>query len=621
MHKKTYSIFLLCLLGSSLGLSAHAEPEHRRLLWGDTHLHTSNSADVYMFDLRTATPDIAYRFAKGLPVISPVTNTMVQLDRPLDFLVVADHAELLGSVQRIFNGDKEFSDSTTGKILRDIEREQGSLITAYGNILSALFRKKDPVTGLTDQQVMADLHAGNKRKNTWQENTAAADRYNDPGQFTAFIGWEWSSMLNGANLHRVVLTDSGAEQANRYLPFSQFDSSDPEDLWRWLANTSEATGAQFLAIPHNPNISRGQMFATSKFDQITPIDRAYSEARRQWEPLLEVTQIKGDSETHPVLAPNDEFANFERFDFVMLPTGERDVPTPADYARSALKTGLELEKGIGINPFKFGMIGSTDSHTGMSAVDEKAFAGKSLHDGVPQQRHEKTGIGASVGWDMSSAGFVGVWANDNTRQDIFAAMKRKEVYATTGPRIALRFFGGWSYTAADLEAPEWVKHAYASGVPMGGDLPEPPHREAAVAPSFMIEAMADPFSGTLERIQIVKGWLDDQGKAQETIFDVIGAHNQLPNATGHIPAPQSTVDETTTFYDRQHGSKTLSAVWIDPSFDPSTPAFYYVRVLEIPTPRYSLYDTVAMNIDAETPGKPTTIQERAYSSPIWYKSY
>ncbi|MEY3018349.1 MAG: hypothetical protein RL336_1484 [Pseudomonadota bacterium] len=617
MKSKFHQSLIAGAIAASLSLTALAAPAERKLLWGDTHLHTSNSADVFIFDLRNSTPDTAYRFAKGLPVIAPTTNQMVRLNQPLDFLVVADHAELLGSVKRIFSGDPEFSDSVTGKVIRDIEQREGNLLSAYGNVVTALFRGKDEATGLTGQQVMQDMQAGKKRLNTWMENTAAADFHNEPGKFTAFIGWEWSSMVDGANLHRVVITDSDAETANTYLPFSQFESSDPEDLWAWLGRTSKSTGANFLAIPHNPNISRGQMFSETKFDKVTPIDKAYSETRRQWEPLLEVTQIKGDSETHPVLSPNDEFADFEPFNFILMPTGEREVPTKADFARSALKTGLVLGEQNGINPFKFGMIGSTDSHTGMSAVEETAFAGKAKHDSTPQNRHDKTGIGSSIGWDMSSGGYAAVWADDNTRADIFSAMQRKETYATTGPRIQLRFFGGWTFNERDITRDNIAQQGYAKGVSMGGDLPV---RSSNTAPHFMVEAIADPYSGSLERIQIVKGWLDAKGIAQEKVFNVVGAHNSQPDAAGHLQATQDTIDLKTARYDRSTGSEELRALWVDPEFDPTQQAFYYARVLEIPTPRYSLYDAIALQQDPAVTNKPTSIQERAYSSPIWYNS-
>lgn len=615
MPLKTMKTLLASSLAIALVQNAIASPEERQLLWGDTHLHTSHSADVFMFDTTHSTPDTAYRFAKGLPVLAPTTNTMVRLNQPLDFLVVADHAEILGSVNRVFTGEPEFSESISGKIIRDIEQREGSLITAYGAILTALFRGEDKATGLTGQQVLRDLQAGDKRKNTWHENNAAADFHNEPGTFTALIGWEWSSMVNGANLHRVVITDSDASKANTYLPFSQFESSNPEDLWAWLEQTSQHTGANFLAIPHNPNISRGQMFSEYKFDGVTPIDKTYSEQRQRWEPLLEITQIKGDSETHPILSPNDEFASFETFDFVLMPTGERDAPTKADYARSALKTGLELDKKLGINPFQFGVIGSTDSHTGISAVEESAFGGKARHDSKIQNRSTKTGIGSSIGWDMSSGGFAAVWADENTRQGIFNAMQRKETYATTGSRIQLRFFGGWSFTDSDSKAENLARQGYAKGVSMGGELPIAQQQNA---PSFLIEAIADPFSGSLERIQIVKGWLDQEGIAREKVFNVIGAHQQAPDKGGQLPDPVDSVDLKTARYDRQVGSEELRALWTDPEFDPQQSAFYYVRVLEIPTPRYSLYDTIALGQDPKVTNHPSTIQERAYSSPIWY---
>ncbi len=602
-------IVLTVLLGATSIVQA-SEPAQRQLLWGDTHLHTSTSADVFIFDNRNATADIAYRFAKGQPVESPVTGTIMQLNRPLDFLVVADHAEMLGSVQLVFEGENPLSNSVSGREIKKTADDSGSLLSAYGVVVNALMLGKDESTGLTGKQVMQDLHSGDKRSPAWQRNTAAADRHNQPGEFTALIGWEWSSMQKGANLHRVVVTDSDAQVANQYLPFSQFESSDPEDLWRWLDKTATSTGAEFLAIPHNPNISKGQMFSSVRFDGKTPLDAAYAKERMRWEPLLEMTQIKGDSETHPVLSPNDVFADFESFNFILMPSGEREPATEADYARSALKNGLAHAQRIGVNPFKFGMIGSTDSHTGISAVEEDNFAGKAKKDALPRQRSEPTGIGSSTGWDMSSGGFMGVWADENTRHGLLDAMRRKEVYATSGPRISLRFFAGWQLNSDDT-----VVSAYQKGVPMGGDLLMAPKN---VAPSFIVFAEADPFSASLDRIQIVKGWLDDQGNTHEKVYNVIGAQNRLPDDNGEMTAIDNTVDLKTANYDRSSGANALSAYWTDPDFDPQQAAFYYTRVLEIPSPRYSLRDAVALGVDVSQTKHVATIQERAYSSPIWY---
>jgi len=469
---------------------------------------------------------------------------------------------------------------------------------------------------------MSDMHSGEKRRGAWQNNIEAAERYNEPGKFTAFIGWEWSSQPNGANLHRVVVTDSGAEKASQYLPYSMFESPNPEDLWNWLDETSRKTGANFVAIPHNSNISRGQMFSVKTFNN-NQIDADYGRTRMKWEPIAEITQIKGDSETHPLLSPRDEFASFETFDFVLLPSGERDKPTSGDYARSALKSGLELKQQTGVNPFKFGMIGSTDSHTGMSAVAENNFSGKAKHDSIAQRRSEKTGIGASVGWDMSAGGFVGVWARENTRKGLMEAFKSKEVYASTGPRMyastgprmVLRFFGGWNFETEDAEKSNLVQLGYSKGVPMGGDLIP---QKTNASPTFLIAASKDPLGANLDLVQVVKGWLNKDGKAQEKVYDVAWSGNRQLDNNSNLPAVGNTVNETTADYSNTIGASALVTVWQDPDFDAELQAFYYVRVMEIPTPRYSLYDSVALDLPKETTGHPTIIQERVYSSPIWY---
>ncbi len=581
-----------------------------RVLWGDTHLHTSYSFDVYLFNTPTSTPDTAYRFAKGLPVISPTTHTRWQLRTPLDFLVVADHAELVGSIPRLFAGDPEIADTKTGRILAKIGGEQSTeeLQAVYDSIVRAGSGLESD-DGYTLKGLYEDLHGGEKRRNTWNENIAAAEKHNEPGVFTALIGWEWSAQPGGANLHRVVFMREDGNVARKFLPYSSLESQDPEKLWEWLEETSSAAGASFVAIPHNPNISIGRMFPLDT-ESGAPIDAEYAKARQQWEPAIEVTQIKGDSEAHPLLSPTDEYADFETYAFVLTPDGRTPDPTEADYVRSGLKRGLALEAKVGTNPYKVAMIGSTDSHTGMSAVEERGFAGKGQHDSRPELRPRPTGLGSSKGWDMGAAGYAGVWATSNTREAIFDAFKRREVYATTGPRITLRFFGGFDFTDQDTQASDLAAVGYERGVPMGGDLA----RSGERPPSFLVAATKDPVGANLDRIQIVKGWLEEDGSTEEKVYDVALSDGR----TDGTQAVGNTVDLSTGQYTNSIGDAQLVAVWTDPDFEPDQRAFYYVRTLQIPTPRYSLLDTIALGIDPKDTGHPATIQERVYSAPIWY---
>ncbi len=587
-----------------------------KLYWGDTHLHTSYSFDVYLFGTFAATPDTAYRFARGLPVVSPTTQTRWQLSRPLDFLVVADHAEVLGAMPKLFAGDPTFADTETGRLLLKVGGSRGAKeLQAVYDLLASVGSGVKVPNAPPAKQFYADVHGGEKRRSTWNEIIDAAERYNQPGEFTALIGWEWSSQPGGGNIHRVVFTPQGGEVARQFLPFSALESQDPEDLWRWLGDVNRRTGAQFIAIPHNANLSDGRMFPLQRANG-QPVDAAYAKARQQWEPVLEVTQIKGDSETHPMLSPTDEFAGYETYNFVMTVERKTPDPTDADYARSGLRRGLALEAQLGTNPYKFGMIGSSDSHTGMSAVEERGFAGKSYHDAFPATRGEPSGLGAAKGWDMGAAGFVAAWATENTRQGIYEAFRRKEVYASTGPRITLRFFGGFEFDKTDLRAKDLAAQGYRKGVPMGGDLVGRADRRA---PSFLVAALKDPLGANLDRIQVVKGWLEPDGTTRERVYDVAVSGDRRIGADGRCPTPVgSTVDLATGEYRNDIGAAQLGVVWRDPDFDASQRAFYYARVLEIPTPRYSLLDSIALGRSWQETGRPATIQERVYGSPIWY---
>jgi hypothetical protein len=600
----------MLLLALALASAASAGRE-TRLYWGDTHQHSSLSFDVYLFGTSSSTPDTAYRFARGLPVVNPTTGARWQIGTALDFMVLADHAEIMGSFQLLFGGDAELAATRSGKVMLEVGGDQSEekLLEVYGLLVNAATGAAPNAFGLTAADVYRDMHGGERRRRTWDAIVDAAERHNSPGEFTAFIGWEWSSLPRGANLHRVVFTPQGGEVARQFLPYSQMESTDPEALWTWLEETGERTGADFIAIPHNPNISIGRMFPLTR-ENGEPVDADYARTRMRWEPVTEVTQIKGDSETHSRLSPGDRWADFETFPFVLTPEGLTPDPTEGDYMRAALRRGLELRASLGVNPYQSGMIGSTDSHTGIGAVEEDNYAGKGQHDALPEDRFHKTGLGASTGWDMAASGYVGAWAKDNTRQAIYEAFMRREVYATSGPRITLRFFGGYDFGPADAGANDIAAAGYARGVPMGATL----QGESDRAPAFLIAASKDPVGGNLDRLQVIKGWVDADGTSHEKIYDVA-------LSDGRTDAAQevgNTVDIDTGKYTNGIGDEQLSAVWQDPDFDPARSAFYYVRVLQIPTPRYSLLDSIALGIDWRETGKPATIQERAYSSPIWY---
>ena len=600
-----------------------------QVFWGDTHLHTSYSPDAYLMRNATADPDTAYRFAKGLPVIHPFHRGRIQIGTPLDFLVVSDHAEFMGVIPNLLQGNPLVANTPTGKRYVELFAE-GRMLEVFGELIAQVNGVVPPNPDLYNDEINSDV---------WTAIMDAAVRHNEPGEFTAFMGWEWSSTPNGNNLHRVVIMKEGKEAGSQFIPYNSLDSNKPEDLWNWLATTSEATGAHFLAIPHNSNISGGLMFSLqdSYGAMITP---DYAENRMKWEPIVEATQIKGDSETHPLLSPNDEFSDYETYEHLIIAEGAEaqtmltdgflgalsdedreyvlenrdEVELAGNYVRSGLKRGLVIEDRIGVNPYKFGLIGSTDSHTGMASAEEDNFHGKMALDSTPETKSADI-LPGTPGWDMGAAGLVGVWANENTRAALFEAMQRKEVYASTGPRIRLRFFGGWNYRDRDVEDDDFVSNGYAKGVPMGSDLPAGPEGDV---PTFMVVAIKDPGGANLDRIQIVKGWVDSEGLPQEKTHDVVWSDAREVAADGKVPPVGSTVDVAAGTYTNSIGDTHLSAVWADPDFNPGHGAFYYARVLEIPTPRHTLFDALALGIPVEETGNPATIRERAYSSPIWY---
>lgn len=590
------------LCSSYLLIAQAATAQETELYWGDTHLHTSYSFDAFTLGNLTADPDTAYRFAKGLPVIHPGHRALVRIDRPLDFLIVTDHAEGLGAIAELSAGNPLLVDNELGARWQ-AQLSAGELNTVLDDIVQRGARNPESIAFLNSAEVF---------RSAWMNVIEAAERHNEPGGFTAFIGWEWTSTPDGLNLHRIIFTPDGKDKAQQYLPFSLYDSEKPRDLWKWLENTAAKVGTDFVAIGHNPNLSNGRFFPLMDEDG-RPVDAEYARMRERWEPVEEITQYKGDSETHPILAPDDDFAGFERYAHRL--DGGPLEHVAGSYARSALIRGLKLEDEIGVNPYKFGMIGATDTHTGLSSAEEDNFLGKYAQDSIPEAKAGET-VPGSVGWDASAMGFAGVWATDNTRAAITAAFKRKEVYATTGPRIRLRFFGGWDYQAEDAKSDDLASRGYAKGVPMGGDLSNAPEGKA---PTFMVAALKDPLDANLDRVQIVKGWVDQVGNAREKIYDVAWSDERIPGADGKLPAVGNTVSLESGRYTNTIGATALSTVWTDPNFDSSVRAMYYVRILQIPTPRHTLLDTIALQQSPEAAqGHASTIQERAYSSPIWY---
>ncbi len=588
---------------------------NKNLYWGDTHLHTNNSPDAFANGVRIG-PDAAYRFAKG-QTIQATSGITATLNRPLDFLVVSDHAEGFGLAQAILDGNEV--------LMKDKMMRRWKRLFESGIDSSMLAGAEMPVSmakGTIDRELINRKTTLPIYYDTWIENIRDAERHYEPGTFTTLLGYEWSSMPDGNNLHRVVIYRDGGDKASQMLPLPATVSNDPETLWDYMGLYEKITGGRVLAIPHNGNLSNGRMFSLSDLRE-NPLTRKYAETRAKYEPVVETTQYKGDGETHPVISPNDEFAAFgiNGWDYGNMTMMEKktDDMIEFEYSRGALKNGLLLEEKLGVNPFKFGMIGSTDSHTGMSAADENEWFGKFTHQENNPNRMFRIGRIFSSGklvrtdWQYLSSGYAGVWAESNTRQDIWDAIYRKEVYGTTGSRMQLRFFGGWAFSEADIDAPDYVAAAYDRGVPMGGDLSEAPDNSS---PSFIIAATKDPMGANLDRAQVIKGWISN-GKTHERVYDVVWSGDRLINSDGKLPSVGNTVDVNTASWTNDIGTEELITVWTDPDFDPDIRSFYYVRLLEIPTPRWTTHDQVKHDIKLPA-DIPLTVQERAYSSPIWY---
>ncbi len=574
------------------------------LYWGDTHLHTSLSMDAGAFGNRIGM-DEAYRFAKGEEVTS-TTGIKTKLSRPLDFLVIADHSDGMGFFPLLLAGDEIIMRKELGrKWKKMIEEGNGGGVAIE---LIKLFSQGELPWETNSPEFMEPV---------WTSVIEAAEKYNDPGKFTAFIGYEWTSLIKGNNLHRVVIYRDSEEKAIKQLPFTLADSPDPEELWKHLTRYEELTGGQVLAIAHNGNLSNGMMFAETTVSG-QPLSESYAKERIKWEPLYEATQIKGDGEAHPFLSPNDEFADFENWDKANLDYSEAKTNDMLqyEYTRSALKLGLKYQKELNVNPYQFGLIGSTDSHTSLATADDNNFFGKASNVEPSKDRANHPFLHSELGtiytYETLASGYAAVWAKSNTREDLFDAMAKKETYATTGSRIKLRFFGGWEFTEADMDD-NYTQTGYDKGVPMGGDLT----KATSKAPSFMIHAMMDPESGSLDRMQVVKGWVNADGSLGEMVYDVAWSGDREVDAQGKVPSIGNTVNLEDGTWSNDIGAVELSKVWNDPDFDPSQESFYYVRVIEIPTPRWTLYDKLRYGAELG-PEIPLTTTERAYSSPIWY---
>ena len=601
------------------GYSPYAERDFpSNVYWGDTHLHTGLSLDAGLFG-NILTHEDAYRFARG-EQITASGGVKARLGRPLDWLVISDHSDMMGIATDIQKGTPNILEDPKGKEWHEGFKKGGK---AAGEAAFDLITNFSQMT--IPEKLVSDYSPGSEvYNNLWYDITKTADRFNDPGKFTALIGFEWTSVPKGFNLHRNVILRDNGDRARQVVPLTTqppVGTQNPLDLYKWLDDYEKKTGGQAFAISHNGNLSNGWMFPTEITYAGGKVDKNYVQLRAKWEPLYEVTQIKGDGETHPKLSTNDEFADYGTWAVGNLDLTElkTDDMLQREYAREALKNGFKLEKELGTNPYKFGMVGATDSHTGLSTAEEENFFGKSTSVEPSKDRVShpfiKSKLGEISGDMLVASGYQGVWATENTREALWDAMARKETYATTGPRMLVRFFGGWDYNEEDLRSRVPAFRGYEKGVPMGGDLKKAP--KGKKAPTFMVIALRDPVGANLDRIQIVKGWMDKKGNTHEKVYDVSWSGDRKPDAKGKLPAVGNTVDLEAANWTNTIGASELMTVWTDPDFDSKVNAFYYARVIEIPTPRWIVYDKVRLG--AELPKDAELIhQERAYSSPIWY---
>jgi len=586
-----------------------------RPYWGDTHLHTDVSFDAYGFGNRLGGEE-ALKFARGEEVTSS-TGIKAKLSRPLDFLVIADHSDGMGSLRRLAEAPRLLLRDPTMRRWHDMLNE-GPLESsrATTEIISAA------AAGTIPEQMRPGDSAGSKTGELWAAHLDLLDRYNQPGKFTALAGFEYSLVPDGNNLHRVVMFRDGSDRTGQVIPFPS-QKTKVEDLWDYMEAYERTTGGQVLAMPHNSNLSNGRMFQMTLADG-SPMTVEYASRRARHEPVVEATQIKGDSESHPFLSPNDEFAGFgdAGWEVGNLDVTEKTTPEMrgGNYVREALKRGLSLEQQLGVNPYAFGLIGATDSHTSLAIAEEANFFGK--NSGTEPSNRERAvepqnqGLREGrFGWNNLAGAYAAAWARGNTRAEIFDAFKRREVYATTGPRMVVRVFGGFDFSDADW-AGDWVRAGYTRGVPMGGEMVD-----GGKAPSFLISALKDPDGANLDRVQVVKGWVDASGQTHERVYDVVWSDmDKRVKQGGKVPAVGDTVDRAKATYTNSIGTAELRSVWTDPDYRPGQRAFYYVRVLEIPTPRWTLFDAVRFGIKLSPEAAADSVaQERAYTSPIWLK--
>ncbi|GAB5413883.1 MAG: DUF3604 domain-containing protein [Congregibacter sp.] len=626
----------VCAVGLSLTtLPSNSQPEsatayspnvlgipNTEVFFGDTHVHTGLSGDAGGSGTRLM-PDAAYRFARGEQVTSN-TGQPVRLARPYDFFMITDHSDGMGLILDILAGAPNIMADPDGR------RYHEDFLAGGERASQAMFRLIGSFAQGNTPEALLYQPGRPQFKAVWEDLVKAAEDFYEPGVFTTFIAYEWTSLVSGNNLHRNVIFRDGGEKALQVEPFTAtppIGSRDPRDLWQWMSDYETLTGGDVTAIPHNGNLSNGMMFPLKDdFAEGGLLDRAYAESRARWERIYEVSQYKGDGETHPLLSPDDEFADFETWDYGNLDVSEKKTPEmlPGEYARSGLLRGLQLQASLGVNPYKLGFQAGTDTHTGLSTADEDNFFSKftTVEPSADRVTHRgrsnaELGVQGFTGAMYNASGITAVWATENTREAIFDAMERRETYATTGPRIGLRFFGGWNFSDDDQFAPDLAKVGYGKGQPMGGDLPPTGKDGDADAPAFLISALRDPTGANLDRVQVIKGWLDESGETRERVYNVSWSDSREPGADGKLPPVGNTVDLSVPNWSNSIGSAELRTVWRDPDFDPTQPAFYYLRVLEIPTPRWTAYDAVRFGIEVPE-NVPLITQERAYSSPIWY---
>ena len=610
-NESTLRRLVAVMVGTALYCStllAHAEKNPLRdAFFGETHVHTAWSFDAYVFGNTLAGPEEAYQFAMGNP-IKHSAGYMVQMKRPLDFEAVTDHAEYMGVVRLANDPQSELSklpiaDKLTVRSKEDIQKIYLFLATSI--------MKNEPIKEIASPEVAGSV---------WTRIVEIADKYYRPGKFTTFAGYEWTSTPDNRNLHRNIIFKDTKKVPS--LPFSSMDSDHPEDLWNWMDGQRKA-GNELLAISHNANLSDGVMFPLEVDSKGRPIDAAWAQSRVNNEPLSEIQQYKGASETHPALSPNDEFAGHEILEY-LLGGIDRAPRLHGSYIREAYENGLAMQETRGYNPYRFGLVGASDTHgTAASYTQSNYFGGHGLLDATPQSRLSGEKHSGMASDKFSTSGLGGVWAEENTREAIFAAMQRKETFGTSGVRIKVRLFGGWDFAPNVLQRKDWVKTGYSSGVPMGGDLPA----VRSTAPTFIVWAVKDPDDASLDRIQIVKGWTRN-GQIFEKIYNVAWSNRKANSAAqisdalvrsgkAELPPVGNTVDVRNASYTNTIGAVELKTVWTDPDFDPSQFAFYYARVLQIPTPRWTTYDAKKLGVPPPN-GVAATVQDRAWTSPIWY---